>query len=167
MENKDTGILLNENNIKIQRAYFKEMVRLKGINVIYRAPLPNKTYNGYGELFSYYQNPELVGCIFQEHPNQYTMKKLGWNAELQKQSSMIVVQYDLHDLQVGSLFVIPSGIDNSEGRVFKVVSLSTTMMFPASITCELVPVYKNNFETALFDHTNNNFNLLNNESEDD
>lgn len=58
------------------------MTKLLGINVIYRAPREGKSYSGYGELESFYYEPILVGCIFNEHPNQWTMKKLGWDSEL-------------------------------------------------------------------------------------
>ena len=166
MENKDTGILLNEHNIKIQRNYFKELVRLKGINLIYRAPRPDKHYNGYGELFSYYQNPEVVGCIYQEHLNQWTMKKLGWNAELQEENAVIHVPYDLHDLQKGALFIVPSAIDHAQGRVFRVERMSTISMFPASVACEIAPVYENTFQADSFKHEQNNFSLLTEEEED-
>ena len=84
MENKDTGLLLDKQNIELQRFYFEELVRLKGINLIYRAPRENKSYNGYGELDTFFYDPIVVGCIFEEHPNQWTMKKLGWNSELQE-----------------------------------------------------------------------------------
>ena len=36
MENKDTGLLLDKQNIELQRTYFKEMVTLLGINTIYK-----------------------------------------------------------------------------------------------------------------------------------
>ena len=76
MDNKDTGILINK-NILIYRQYFKEMVKLVGINVVYRAPRKDKAYDTYGELDSNYYEPIVVGCIFDEHPTQKTMKKLG------------------------------------------------------------------------------------------
>ena len=93
------------------------------------------------------------------------MKKLGWTSELQESSSIIQVPYDLHDLQVGCLFVIPSGIDGAKGRLFRVVNLSNIMIYPASITCELVPEYSNTFSDSKFLHNNNNFNLLSEEEE--
>lgn len=40
MDNK-YGILLND-NIKLHRIYFKEMCKLIGIKVVYRAPRPDK-----------------------------------------------------------------------------------------------------------------------------
>ena len=42
MDKKDVGILLNGNNIKLHRQYFKQTVKLIGINVIYRAPMEDK-----------------------------------------------------------------------------------------------------------------------------
>ena len=80
MERQDTGFLLNPNNIKLQREYFEQMCRTIGIFVIHRAPRPDKTYNGYGELDSFYYEPTRTGCIFDEHPTIWTMRKMGWNA---------------------------------------------------------------------------------------
>ena len=77
------GLLLNGNNIKIHRQYFKEMVRLIGVQTIYRAPRPSKSWTTYAEIDSNYFNPILVGCIFDEHPTQRTLKKMGWVSELQ------------------------------------------------------------------------------------
>ena len=40
------GQLLNQ-NIKLHRQYFREMCKLLGIYVIYRAPRPDKSYTTY------------------------------------------------------------------------------------------------------------------------
>lgn len=162
MNRSDTGLLLDEKNIKLQRFYFKEAVRLKGINVIYREPLPNmREYNGYGELDEYFKNPIVVGCLFEEQPNQWTMKKLGWNSELQEDDSIIQVEYDLPGLKEGALFILPSSIDNAEGRVFRVVKMRTSPVYPATITCELAPVFKSSYEESQTDdYTQSDFNLL-------
>jgi hypothetical protein len=154
------GILLN-NNAKLHRHYFKEMIKLIGINVIYRAPKQDKHWTTYGEIESNYQSPLLTGCIFDEHPNQYTMKKLGWVSELQEDASLISVPYDLPDIQVGALFIVPSGIDNTEGRLFRVTRLSNSMIYPSSVTCEIVPEYKDTYSPSLYEHKHNSFNLLN------
>ena len=77
MENLDKyGILLNS-NIKLHRQYFREMVKLLGIIVLYRAPLPNKHYTNYAEIESNYAPPLKIGCIFTDHPDQQTLKKMG------------------------------------------------------------------------------------------
>ena len=159
------GLLLN-NDIKLHRGYFDEMIRLLGIQVIYRAPLPDKHYTTYAEIESNYAEPILVGCIFDEHPTQQTLKKMGWVAELQQNSSFIHVPYDLPDLQQGALFIVPSGIDNATGRLFRVVSMSTSMVYPASITCEIVPEYENTYVPETNDdYVHSTDNLLNEEQE--
>lgn len=163
----DTGLLLNPNNIKLHRTYFNQMCKLVGINVLYRSPIPNtKTYNGYGELDTFYNPAKVVSCIFDEHPQQKSMKKLGWNAELSDSTSVIHVPYDLEGLEAGGLFIIPSGLDKTQGRVFKVLQLSNIAVYPASISCEIGPVYINTDEKSTVDdfrHTN--FNLLADEEE--
>jgi hypothetical protein len=163
MEKQDTGLLLNKKNIELQRNYFKEMTKLLGIQVVYRAPRENKSWDRYGELDTFYYEPIAVGCIFEEHPTVWTMKKLGWNSEQNESMSVIYVPYDLEKLQVGALFIIPSGIDNSKGRLFRVVRMSTTMIYPSSISCMLAPEYENTFEKGQLDHEKSDFNLLNSE----
>lgn len=160
------GTLIHEQDIKLQRKWFSEMTKLLGINVIFRAPKPSKTYTRYSEIDSNYECPIQVGCIFEEHPTQRTMKKLGWVSELQETPSIISVPYDLKGIQNGALFIVPGGIDNSCGRLFRVTQLYTTMIYPASITCQLVPEYVDEFESALYTHADNSFNLLNEEKED-
>lgn len=164
---KDYGLLLNQ-DIKLHRLYFKQMVKLLGINCQYRAPETNKDYNTQGDLKTAYQPAEIVGCIFQEHPDQKTLRKMGWVAELQEGASIIHVPYDLKDLQVGALFLIPSGIDNAEGRLFRVISMQNIMVYPASIACEIAPEFKSTDEPVLIkDFTQNNFTVLIDHEEDD
>jgi hypothetical protein len=117
------------------------MVKLLGINCKYRAPAPNKTNDSYGDLQTGYMPEVIVGCLFDEHPNQKSMRKAGWVAELQEGSSIIHVPYDLTGLQVGALFEVPSGLDNGKGRLFRVVSMSNIMIYPASIACEIALEY--------------------------
>lgn len=159
------GLLLNKQDILLQRSYFNELVTMIGVNVKHRAPRPDKHYTTYAEIQGNYFEPEQVGCIFVEHVDQKTMKKLGWNAELDTSSAIISVPYDLNGLQKGSLFYIPSAFDNTPERLFRVTELSSIMIYPASITCQLVPEYDNTFSQNLFDHKRNSFNLLRDEED--
>lgn len=159
MDYNKYGLLLNK-DIKLHRQYFKEMCKLIGINVIYRSPKPNKSYTTYAEIESNYNKPTLEGCIFDEHPSQQTLKKMGWVSELQENASIIHVRYDLENIQQGALFIIPSGIDNAQGRLFRVSKISNIMIYPYSVTCEIVPEYENTFDNSLFDHSTNSTNLL-------
>lgn len=141
------------------------MTGLIGINVIYRAPQSGKTYTTYAEIDSNYQKPEAVGCIFEEHPEQATLKKLGWVAELQENASIIHVPYDLHDIQQGALFTVPGGIDGSKGRLFRVVKLSNIMVYPASMSCQIVPEYEDTYSHQQSEFKHSSFNLLNDEED--
>jgi hypothetical protein len=144
----DYGLLLN-GDIKLHRMWFKQLLALHGINCKYRAPLKNKTYDKYADLQTGYKPEIVIGCLFEEHPDQKSLKKAGWVAELQEGSSIIHVPYDLPDLQVGALFEVPSGLDAGKGRVFRVISMSNIMIYPASIACEIALEYESNNEQHL------------------
>ena len=166
MENSDTGLLLSKKDIELHRSYFRQMTRLIGINVVYRAPREGKEYDGYGELDSFYEEPMALGVIFEEHPTQRTMRKLGWNYELQEEASVIFVPYDTPGLQRGALFVIPSHLDKTEGRLFTVTEMSTSSIYPSSVACRIAPVWKSTFERSQLNHEKDNFNLIKEEERD-
>jgi hypothetical protein len=89
-------------------------------------------------------------------------------AELQENSSIIHVPYDLKNLQVGALFEIPSGLDEAKPRLFRVISMQNIMVYPASIACEIAPEYIDTDELTLTqDFTKTNFNMLLDNEEDD
>lgn len=164
---KDYGLLINK-DIKLHRFYFKQMVKLLGINCEYYAPMNNRTYSQLGDLETDYFPPEKVGCIFQDHPDQKTLKKMGWVAELQETSAIIHVPYDLQGLKVGALFAIPSGLDHAAPRLFRVINMQNIMIYPASIACEIAPEYRDTDEaTTIRDLTHNNITLLVDYEEDE
>lgn len=146
---QDYGFLIRGNDIKLHRTWFKQMTKLHGINVVYKEPYMNKEYDNRGDLISGYKPGITVGCIFQEHPDQKSLKKMGWVAELQEGSSIIHVPYDLPGLQVGALFDVPGGLDQSKPRTFRVISLQNIMIYPASIACEIALEYESVDELRL------------------
>ena len=166
--NTDYGILITK-DILLHRAWFKQLVALHGINCKYRAPLKNKEYDQHGDLQTGYKPEILVGCLFQEHPDQKSLKKAGWVAELQEGSSIIHVPYDLPDLQVGALFKVPSGLDTGKDRTFRVISMSNIMIYPASIACEIALEYESNDEQHLITvaHEKEDMPLLIDKEDDD
>lgn len=162
-DDKKYGDLLKP-EIKLHRQWFREMVKLLGIRVLYRAVKPDKTYTTYGELDANYEQPILVGCIFDDHPTQQTLKKINWVSELQENSSLIHVDYDLPGLQQGCLFIIPSGLDDGQSRIFRVNKMTNGIVYPASMTCELIPEWENTFQPLdAIDYSQNSFNLLDRE----
>lgn len=164
MNDNNFGLLIHEKDIKIHRAYFKEMCKLLGVKVVYRSPKnENSKYTTYGEIDTEYNPPCVVECIFDEYPTQKTLKKLGWVSELSENSSLIHLPYDLENLQQGCLFIVPSGIDKAKGRLFRVVNISNIMIYPASICCEIVPEFENTYEKSQSEFEKSSFNLLNKE----
>ena len=159
------GMLLNK-DITLHRQYFKEMCKLLGINVIYKSLKDGKKWTNYGEVDANYNPPQLVGCIFNEHPDQRTLKKMGWVSELQENAAIIHVPYDLPKLEVGCLFIVPSGLDDGKGRLFRCTKLSNIMVYPASVACEIVPEYENTYRQSLNSFKNSSYNLLNEEEDD-
>lgn len=158
--NKNYGKLVQP-NIKLLRKNFEELCKLLGVNCKYQFPLKSKQYTTQGELKSNYSEPRIVSCIFEEHIDQKTAKKLGWDAELQENMHVISVPYDLENLQIGCLFEVPSAFDNTPGRLFRVVEMSGIQMYPASISCRLVQEYESELSDADIElFTNSNFNLL-------
>jgi hypothetical protein len=153
---EDYGMLLNK-DIKLHRMWFKQMTKLIGIICQYKAPLidsiTTKEFDTYGDLKAKYPKEGTpVGCIFQDHLDQKTLKKIGWVTELQEGSIIMHVPYDLENLQVGCLFELPSGIDKAGHRLFRVIAMQNIMVYPASIACELAPEYTDIDEPVL--HTN-------------
>ncbi len=160
IENKDKYGLLLSPTIKIHRKYFDEMLRLLGITVIYYQPKPDKHYTTYAEIKSNYFEPIATKCIFNDHPNQVTLRKLGWVSELSDSACIIQVPYDLPGIQQGALFIVPSGLDDGKGRLFRVTKMSTTMVYPSCITCEIVPEYYDSQTNASQDYSHSSFNNL-------
>ena len=158
------GILLG-NDIKMIRDYFEELVHIYGIQVLYRAVKKDKHWTTYAEVESNYERPVVIGCIFDEYPEQKTMKKLGWVSELAENASIISVPYDTENIQVGALFVVPSAIDKAKGRLFRVVEMSTIMIYPASITCKIVPEFENTCSKSQEAHLNDSQSMLRREDD--
>ena len=138
----DYGILLNEQNIKYQRRQFNEMVRLYGIYVKYY-DISNKQFTNYSEIIGDTEHWMKIGVIFTDHIDQRTQKKLGWNSELVENALVVNFPYDTPNIQVGCLIAVPSGIDNTPARLFRISRMSTIMIYPSSITCECVPEMAN------------------------
>ena len=166
-ENQKFGSLIHEKDIKLFRKYFDEMVKLHGIQLVFYRPKESKHYTTWGEIKENFEEPQIVGCLFNDHPDQYTMKKLGWNAELQSDASLIDVPDDLEGVQSGALFVIPSGIDNAPGRLFRVDKMKVGLVYPSSITCYCVPEYEDTMPSDSMYFKQNDFKLLFDEDDEE
>lgn len=168
MDNSNVGKYGNllTPDAKLFRNYFDELVRLIGIRIQYRAPKPGKTYTTYTEIKSNYYDPIEIGCIFEDHPKQQTLKKMGWVSELQDGASLISVPYNTPELQQGALFFLPSGLDDGKSRLFRVTEMYNEMVYPSSITCQVVPEFENTFDSEQYNYLRSSFNVLQEDEED-
>lgn len=149
MDNSDTGSVIIGENIKtLSRFYFGESSGLIGMKVTYWAPLENKSYDGYGELNSFFYPPIEFYCFYNGHPDQKTLQKEGWVSELGETSLLIVVPYDTYKIQQGALFKLPASIDGAPGRKYKVISMSSISAYPDSMTCEIAPIYETTYDAS-------------------
>lgn len=148
------------NDITIHRQYFTEMCSLYGVKVKVRLPRKDKHYTEHSELKATYQGPIEMFCIFEEYPAQKTLRKLGWATELEESSPIIHLPYDL-PVEQGTLIDIPSAYGESDDRTFRITEMSSLMIYPASISCKLVPEWKDTVQLReVKDFTSTNFNLL-------
>lgn len=156
------GILINK-DITLQRRYFNEMCRLRGVKTLYQYPVI-KDYTVHGEIDSKYSDNIEVFAVINDNVDHRTAHKLGWNAEQTEQVIAISVPYDLENIQVGCLFSLPPAFEGAEFRRFRVVEMSTSAVYPASITCRIVPELETTVDKAqLLDYKMNNLDLLNEE----
>lgn len=167
MEEKDTGILIKQKNVNLQRFYFKQAVRLIGINVFYRAPRKSKKYNGYGELDTYFIDPIKVGVIFEDHPSIWTMRKLGWDSELLDGETLIHVPYDTPNLESGGMIEVPSGLDDTPPKRFRILKMRTSMVYPSEVVCHIAPLFTSTYDATATNYSSNNFNLLKDKDEEE
>lgn len=159
-QSSDYGLLISP-DIKLHRAYFKEMTRLHGIKTMYKYPIDGTQLDVRGDVVNKYSSENEVWCILQEYPDQKTLKKMGWAAEFNDGNCIMHVPYDLEHLQVGCLFTLPSAIEGAPARQFRVVQLSSIMIYPASFAVEVGVEYINIDEPILHEKdTGDGENLL-------
>lgn len=128
-------------DIAIFRGYFKEAVQLYGISALYYQIKPGHKYTVYGELKANYFDPKKIRVIFNQVPTVHTLKKLGWVTEADTEVQPIVdIIYDLPGIQVGCLISIKDPLNPKKGRLFKITKMSVGILYPASVTCQLVPI---------------------------
>lgn len=123
------------------RRYFNEMLKRWGIDAMYYEVVENtKRYNETGEFSAVYKDPIPCQLIFDQVPKIATLKKLGWTTEIDESQPLVHISYDIPGIQVGACFSIADPINPSRGRLFRVSRMSMGIIYPSSITCQLVSV---------------------------
>lgn len=135
-----------QNDAKIFRYYADEALDMYGIVSQYYQCKPGKSFTTLGELKSCYYDPIRTKVIFDQAPQVRTLKKLGWVTELDSQQPIIHVKYDLPGLEVGCLFNIKDPLAVSSGRMFRVTKMSVGILYPATVTCQVVAIVGDSVE---------------------
>lgn len=133
--------LLNREDSRIFRQYFKEMVKLIGQSVGYQYIVERK-YTIHSEDNSKLSAPVRIDVLFDENPTIDTLNRLGWVSELNEQKPIIVnMPYDTPNLSVNARLLIESVDGTPRPRVFKITQIESDLEFPDAYTCAAVPIF--------------------------
>lgn len=136
--------LIIPEEIEYMRSQFNATVRELGIEFQYRYPLNNNidSFNqpapdGYSERMS-------IFGIFDGEPKLKTYRNLGWVVEKNDNLPFLIhIPFDTPHIQRGCLFEIKGQITAIESRLFQVTELSTGLVCPDHIVCQIVPLVGN------------------------
>lgn len=136
--------LIVEKEIEYLRRQFRFAVEQIGIQFTYRYPLNNAidVFNqpapdGYSERIPVYG-------VFEGEPKLKTYRNLGWVVEKSDNLPFLIhIPFDTPHIQRGCLFEIDGQITSIESRLFQVTELSTGLVCPDHIICQIVPLVGN------------------------
>lgn len=136
--------LIVANEIEYLRRQFKFAVEQIGVQFMYRYPLNNAidVFNqpapdGYSERIPIYG-------VFEGEPKLKTYRNLGWVVEKSDNLPFLIhIPFDTPHIQRGCLFEIDGQITSIESRLFQVTELSTGLVCPDHIICQIVPLVGN------------------------
>lgn len=128
---------------EIFREYFKECLEMYGIPALFFQPkedICQKKFTTLGEMKNLYYDPIETQVLFEATPKVQTLRKLGWVTELDKEQPIVHVDYDLPGIARGAVFKIKDPLSVTDGRLFRVTKMSVGILYPASISCQIVAV---------------------------
>lgn len=135
-----------QDDARIFKFYAKEALEMYGIPSEYYQCKPGRTFTTLGELKACYYDPVRTKVIFDQAPQVRTLKKLGWVTELDAQQPIVHVMFDLPGLEVGCLFNIKDPLTIDSGRMFRITKMSTGILYPATVTCQIVAIMGDEIE---------------------
>ena len=147
--------ILTKKDTTMFRGYFKEMAKLRGINVSYQYPIKTE-HTQYVEPITKLSKPERMDIVFEDNPKPKTLKAIGWVSEFGDDKPYIaLLPYDAKNIGVDCVIMIsPDDVLRTRYNRFKITGLQSIMEYPDCWTCTLAPI----FET---DDVNNNYNTTN------
>ena len=152
-----------QNDLIIFRQQFREVLDMYGIDAKYYQIKPNHHYTVAGEISANYYNPVPCKILFDQVPKISTLKRLGWVSELEPGASLIHVAFDTPGIAFGALYEIKDPLSPDSGRLFRITKLQTGILYPVSISCQVVPVVGTEPEQTVKPYEGNKSIFLNTE----
>lgn len=134
--------------------YFDESARLLGIDVKYQYIIKRNTESQSGEsIYSNLSEPITQSVIIEQgNPKVDSLKQLGWFMDDSKEQILVDFSNQTPNLQEGCQFTIVSNRNSEQEKTYKILKLSSEVLFPNHIKCLCEPVMFN--ETTYIDKNN-------------
>lgn len=150
--------LLTRNDATLFRSYFKEMAKLRGINVLYQYPI-NMDFTMYAEETPQGFSEEIqMDVIFDENPKVSTLRKYGWTSGVDDSDKpyLASLPFDAKNLCKGCRITIIPPQPLASKNVFVITDIKADLDFPDCWKCKLAPVYFNKTTAKLSEYNDQN-----------
>lgn len=136
--------LISEQEVIYLRNRFVETVKELGVPFIYQYPLGNDLDDfAQPAPDGYSQELEVYG-IFDGEPKLKTYRNLGWVVEKSDNLPFLLhIPFSTPHIQKGCLFKTSGQFTGIAERVFQVTELTTGLVCPDHIVCQIVPLVGN------------------------
>lgn len=136
--------LISEQEVNYLRSQFKEAVKQLGVPFRYQFPLGNNLDDFAQPAPDGYSNELEIYGIFDGEPKLKTYRNLGWVVEKSDNLPFLIhIPFDTPNIQKGALFKTSGQITGIKERVFQVTELTTGLVCPDHIVCQIVPLVGN------------------------
>lgn len=136
--------LISANEVEYLRRQFNATVEQLGVLFKYQYPLNNDLDDFNQPAPDGYSKEYDVYGIFDGEPKLKTYKNLGWVVEKSDNLPFLIhVPFDTPNIQKNALFKISGQLTGIAPRIFQVTELSTTLVCPDHIVCQIVPLVGN------------------------
>ena len=136
--------LISEREVEYLRSQFKETVKQLGVCFKYQYPLGNDLDSFAQPAPDGYSREIEVYGIFDGEPKLKTYRNLGWVVEKSDNLPFLIhIPFDTERIQKGALFKISGQITGIQERVFQVTELTSGLVCPDHIVCQIVPLVGN------------------------
>lgn len=143
-ETNNTVGLLREEEIRYLRSQFEETVKQLGVPFKYRYPLGNDVDDFSQPAPDGYSCEYDVYGIFDGDPKVKTYRNLGWVVEKGDNLPFLIhIPFSTTHIQKGCLFQTAGQITDISERIFQVTELSSSLVCPDHIVCQIVPLVGN------------------------